>query len=607
MDNRSSFGVPRSPSPLGHGGNIPSGAELPVNRLHASFSVEGSNTIKRLTALEKGVTLTLDCTGSPTFANSSQLICPDGRDIHFAAGDGALVRSQGDGIWRVLKVFPARGEVLKSISEFGPVGSSDDTATWNRAVSYANSIGGHVAIHIPAGVRTTVGAVNPFLADHCYIVGDMAGSSTIVPTSGVSFTWGSTSQGVTVGGGISGVSLEFPSAAPGGSILFDLPNVAYFKIHDCMVQYAAQIARCGNASGSTSNVDVRGLKGFVSNSGVPAFDLIKGSGFYSRDNQLYVPISTPVHPSPSSVVAGTHFVNATTGNWDTVVIADTLAERFDSPFFVSAPTAVVINNFWIDTGTFDLCARGVVLGAQAGGSCIGMHMTDSWVTPWDGKGVWVVGAGDNKGHVFTGNRLSLCGLDGFHINSTTAKDITVTGNIIYACNRAGSGSNGITVDGGVSGFNISGNRVGDDFTAEGLPYNPVYGLSIGADCDEYVVSANWAKGSSGGYNLPDNTTNSYSRTVRNNAGPGGPDYAGWKGVGIYGATITSGTAWVNKNAFAVDVYVAGGTVSDISITCTGSAFLSTTGLASGAFSLEPGEAIKITFSVAPAVRFKVCI
>ena len=67
---------------------------------------------------------------------------------------------------------------------------------------------------------------------------------------------------------------------------------------------------------------------------------------------------------------------------------------------------------------------------------------------------------------------------------------------------------------------------------------------------------------------------------------------------------TSGTAQENTNPYAVDVYVYGGTVTEIQITREGTAykvFSSSTGLGlSGqAFKLNPGDSITVTYSTAP--------
>ncbi|MGF6433478.1 hypothetical protein ABIE91_008698 [Bradyrhizobium elkanii] len=123
MDNRSSYGLPQSAAPLGYGGTIPSGRELAVNRMHASFTVEGSGSISSLTPLPSGIIQTLYFTGAPTLVNSSKLICPGGANIHLASGDTVVVRSQGNGVWRVLDYLPSRAPDIVSVKNFGATGN----------------------------------------------------------------------------------------------------------------------------------------------------------------------------------------------------------------------------------------------------------------------------------------------------------------------------------------------------------------------------------------------------------------------------------------------------------------------------------------------------
>ncbi|WP_375414614.1 hypothetical protein [uncultured Bradyrhizobium sp.] len=107
MDNRSSFGTPESAAPIGFGGIIPSTSELPVNRMHASFTVEGSGTVKSLTPLPRGVPILLTFIGSPTFVHSTKLLMPNGVNKRFAAGDRAWLRPDRDGVWRCIGIMPA--------------------------------------------------------------------------------------------------------------------------------------------------------------------------------------------------------------------------------------------------------------------------------------------------------------------------------------------------------------------------------------------------------------------------------------------------------------------------------------------------------------------
>lgn len=124
MDVRSSYPLPSSGAPLGYGGTIPSGTELAVNRMHNSFSVDGSNAIMRLTPLPRSAGVVfLYFKGGASFINSAVLVCPGGNNIQFAAGDSAIVQSLGDGAWRVLDYLPAATAKLLASNNLSDVTS----------------------------------------------------------------------------------------------------------------------------------------------------------------------------------------------------------------------------------------------------------------------------------------------------------------------------------------------------------------------------------------------------------------------------------------------------------------------------------------------------
>jgi hypothetical protein len=61
---------------------------------------------------------------------------------------------------------------------------------------------------------------------------------------------------------------------------------------------------------------------------------------------------------------------------------------------------------------------------------------------------------------------------------------------------------------------------------------------------------------------------------------------------------SSGTSWTNDQHVTLDVFVYGGTVSSIKLTKSGGT-LTTTGMTSGRFTLQPGSIINITYSSVP--------
>jgi hypothetical protein len=95
----------------GYGGKITAYDQLPIHALGDQYVVEGNGTVTSLPALPIGETVFLEMVGAPTFKNSARLICPNGVDYIAGAGDLAIVRSDGDGVWRLF-VNPASGVAL---------------------------------------------------------------------------------------------------------------------------------------------------------------------------------------------------------------------------------------------------------------------------------------------------------------------------------------------------------------------------------------------------------------------------------------------------------------------------------------------------------------
>jgi hypothetical protein len=112
-NRQASRGLPKGAPQRGNGGTLFvsfANTELPVSRQYERYEIEGSGsgTVAKLTPLPKGYTHSLKFKVPVTFVNSAQLLCPGGANVVFDAGDSALVRSNGDGIWQLIARFPYR-------------------------------------------------------------------------------------------------------------------------------------------------------------------------------------------------------------------------------------------------------------------------------------------------------------------------------------------------------------------------------------------------------------------------------------------------------------------------------------------------------------------
>lgn len=86
------------------GGRISANNELAIHALGNSYTVEGNGTVASLPALPIGEILFLRIAGTPTFTNSTKLICPSGVSYVATSGDLVIARSTGDGVWQLYVV-----------------------------------------------------------------------------------------------------------------------------------------------------------------------------------------------------------------------------------------------------------------------------------------------------------------------------------------------------------------------------------------------------------------------------------------------------------------------------------------------------------------------
>jgi hypothetical protein len=124
----SSFPAARHPAPLhGYGGTLEAMSELGISHGADSYTVEGNGIIRSLpTVAYGGVPITLKMKGAPTFVNSSNLICPNGRDYQARSGDLVKARSDGDGVWRLYVLEgngPRPGYGIYNVEDYGAKGN----------------------------------------------------------------------------------------------------------------------------------------------------------------------------------------------------------------------------------------------------------------------------------------------------------------------------------------------------------------------------------------------------------------------------------------------------------------------------------------------------
>lgn len=85
-----------------HGGKLSSMmGELSVHAMGDDYTVDGNGVVRSLPTVPIGVSAVLRILNKPTFIHSAKLICPGAIDYVASVGDLLIVRSDGDGIWRL--------------------------------------------------------------------------------------------------------------------------------------------------------------------------------------------------------------------------------------------------------------------------------------------------------------------------------------------------------------------------------------------------------------------------------------------------------------------------------------------------------------------------
>jgi F5/8 type C domain len=107
--------APSLPLDRRYGGKITAYDQLPIHALGDQYVVEGNGTVTSLPALPIGETVMLEITGSPTFTHSAKLICQNALSYSALPGDLLILRSDGDGIWRVYVIPNIQAAGLKDI------------------------------------------------------------------------------------------------------------------------------------------------------------------------------------------------------------------------------------------------------------------------------------------------------------------------------------------------------------------------------------------------------------------------------------------------------------------------------------------------------------
>ena len=496
--------------------------------------------------------------------------------------------------------------VAATLEQFGAAGDgvTDDTAAFNAAVAWANSLNPGVV-----DAANVVGALIELGPKRYRIDGPVtairksgvnvrgAGENATVlllSNAGATFSIGDGTSDLVVGGGFSDMKLEY-LAAPGASAsVFHVEYASRLRFENLLLVNVGQLADLGaSAVRFASSCEFVLIRGYVANVGRPMIDARYGAGVSLTNCRLFVGgVGAPTinRVSSMSTVAGTVVVRLGVGSWDTVHVTGCFFERFERGVSVAAGTSVIVSNIFVTATYFDYHAREAIYlnTSAASGGIYGVRVSNCWLASWDDAAVTLSGTGTVRGVTIEGGQIPSAGTHGINIGAA-ARDVKVSGVEIQGVNRTNVNASGVVVLGG-SHIDVRGVTAGYDSTWAGFAWQAYAGVYVVADVDHFTVADCDMDGTAGGYTFEANAAGSTNRQAHHNRGNVGYDGYVALSTPATGATVT------NTTPAAWDLHVYGGTVTVVTKNGTG-----ITGMTSGHLRVGPGESFALTYSSAPTV------
>lgn len=494
-----------------------------------------------------------------------------------------------------------------SLNAYGAKGDgTDHTAVFNAAIAYANTLLGNdranvhgVTFIIPDGFYALPTPLNPITVSGVQFKGQSEQSTVFrVSAAGSLFTIGdATRTRLAVGVGISNLKIEYTSAPAATDTFATLAYCADFRLTDIQCILVPNLLTLGTSPTLyASGITVDRVKGSAANVGAPLFRMNNGAGLTVNNTEMFVSgIATPVHPANMTTAANTAaFAGPSTGtnSWDTLQISNSLFERFDTGIIGVAPSGGVFQNVFVSNTIFDYTRRyAVYLESQTGGVISNFRSDKNcWFVSWETDAIVLTGAGYHDYHE-VGGIVTIAGVGALNYALPNAKNVVVELSL-GAIGQKSAAPGALYFAPNSTGFTVKDCTGNDDNTSIGLPWRNDWGLTVGANCDNYLVTGNrLTGGAGGGYNtFAVNTAASTKRRMTNNVGTG---YAGYGGAFTVAATTVAN---VNTSPQVWEVNIYGGTVTAIAKNGTAIA-----GMVAGTLRIEPGESFTVTYSVAPTV------
>jgi hypothetical protein len=296
------------------------------------------------------------------------------------------------------------------------------------------------------------------------------------------------------------------------------------------------------------------------------------------------------------------YIRGGVGFWDTCLISNALIERFDRGIDLVAGTGLVYQHFCLSNVTMDYIRRQCLYLETGTDGIVSSVSSDNvcWFVSWETATIEMTGNVGTMDDCNITGKVPIAGLEALKYTVAAAKRNAFTLHVggINRLQTAPAAMNFVT---GSKGFSVAGCTGNDDLTASGLPFRADWAVTVGANCDEYVITGCRMTGTGGFFNwFAGNSAGSIKRQVTANGDP--TSYAVQQVPAVALGTLiyvlpASGVAFTNTNGFAVEVIISGGTVTQIAKNGVN------TGLTSGSFIVGPGETLTPTYSSAPTALF----
>ena len=311
--------------------------------------------------------------------------------------------------------------IVKSVRDYGAKGDgvTDDTVAFNAAISEVNA-GDIGYIYIPDG-KYIVGSLSA-ITQGCHIYGENVENTILLPKSGSTvFTLGDKSTG----GFSSGIVERFSVIVSTGNVdVFYMRFGNFNKIRDIHIEDAHTFVWAGEKNASEVNstlLTISGITGWVKDT----FVQIPGglNGVYVMECQINSEFDYP---------AGAVSINNETAEFDTLVISDSIFQRFDQGVVIANKGTA--SNVFLSNVIFDEvnnCAVAILPQGtgpfwrfEATGCWFSMRMNDR-TNP--NPAIYAVkgNASSCAGIMLTGCRVPVCNTEVF--NAQNANGITVSG------------------------------------------------------------------------------------------------------------------------------------------------------------------------------------